>query len=40
MTKNLFYLSVVLFATIIALGNGANKCTEGENGFMVCIQYF
>jgi len=36
MTRNLFYFSVILFATLVTLGNGASKCTEGKDGFMYC----
>jgi len=35
MTKNLLYLTFI-FVAVVALSNGATKCTEGENGFMYC----
>jgi len=35
MTKNLFYLTFI-FVIVIALSNSANKCTQGEDGFMYC----
>jgi len=36
MTKNLLYLTLIVLVSTFALGNGANKCTQGNDGKMYC----